>query len=275
MSRSFRKVVILSTLVLFPGATAWAGWLDQAGSVLKQFGKQTTAPAAVSALSNSDIVAGLKDALLVSSARVVSQLGEKNGFNANPKIHIPLPESMQRVKSALSAVGMGGMMDNLELKLNRAAEAATPKAKRLFGNAIKTMSIADARKILDGPNDAATEYFKSKMSKLLSKEMRPIIEKAMAQTGTVQAYDSVMGKYKALPFVPDVKTNLTQYVEKGALKGIFTYMASEEAEIRSNPVKRTTSILKKVFASYYTPYIRNKRLTNSMILHDQSAIIPV
>jgi len=253
MPHTIRNIAIATTLILFPAGYACAGWLDQAGGMLDQIGggTQTAAPAssAASALSNSDVVSGLKDALRVGSERVVAQLGKTDGFNTDPKIHIPLPESMQQVKSALSAVGMGAMMDDLELKLNRAAEAATPKAKKLFGNAIKSMSFADARAILGGPDDAATSYFKEKMSKPLGDEMQPIVEKAMAQTGAVQAYDSVMGKYKTLPFMPDVKANLTQHVVDGGLKGIFTYMASEEAAIRHNPVERTTAILKKVFAN--------------------------
>jgi len=194
------------------------------------------------------MIAGLKDALRVGSEQVVGQLSKADGFNSDPKIHIPLPESMQRVKSALSAVGMGYMMDDLELKLNRAAEVATPRAKRIFGDSIKAMSINDAKKILTGPDDAATQYFKGKMSKPLSTEMRPVVQSALNEAGAVQAYDSVMGEYSALPFVPDVKANLTQHVLDLGLQGIFLYMAEEEAAIRKNPAKRTTEILKKVFA---------------------------
>jgi len=210
-------------------------------------GTAKTALPSVSGLSNSDMISGLKDALRVGSERVVGQLGKTDGFNADPKIHIPLPENLQSVKSALSAVGMGSMMDDLEVRLNRAAEAATPKAKRIFGNAIKSMNFDDAKKILNGPDDAATQYFKGKMTSPLSDEMRPIVKKALNQAGAVQAYDNVMGKYQSLPFMPDVKANLTQHVVTLGLAGIFHYMAQEEAAIRKNPVKRTTSILKKVF----------------------------
>jgi len=139
-------------------------------------------------------------------------------------------------------------MDDLELRLNRAAEAATPKAKRIFGDSIKAMNFADARKILNGPNDAATQYFKAKMSTPLANEMRPIVAQALNQAGAVQAYDNVMGQYQSLPFVPDVKANLTQHVLDLGLSGIFLYMAKEEAAIRKNPVKRTTDILQKVFS---------------------------
>jgi len=243
------KTAMIATALLLP-VTASAGWMDQVGGMLGNVsGGKTSATSlpAVAGLSNSDMIAGLKDALRVGSENVVGRLGKTDGFNADPKIHIPLPESMQTVKSALSAVGMGSMMDDLELRLNRAAEMATPKAKRIFGDAIKSMNFADAKKILSGPDDAATRYFKGKMSAPLSDEMRPIVNKALNQAGAVQAYDSVMGKYQSLPFMPDVKANLTQHVVRLGLAGIFSYMAEEEAAIRKSPVKRTTSILKKVF----------------------------
>jgi Protein of unknown function (DUF4197) len=250
-----RKTMILAAALLLPAMPASAGNMMQGlGGLMDTFGGsgKTAAPessSAINALSNSDIVAGLKDALRVGSEHVVAQLGKTDGFNADPQVHIPLPDSMQKVKSTLDSMGMGSMMDDLELKMNRAAEAATPKAKKLFGDAIKSMSIDDAKNILQGPDNAATQYFKGKMSAPLAKEMQPIVDKALNQAGAVKAYDAVMGKYKALPFMPDVKANLDQYVTDQGLKGIFHYMAVEEAAIRKDPVKRTTEILQKVFGS--------------------------
>lgn len=238
--RHFQFVVLAA--LLFAVTPASAGWLDDLEGALgdMQGSRQTV-------LTHSDIVAGLKDALRVSSREVVSRLSRIDGFNKDPKIHIPLPEKLQQVKSALSAVGMGSMMDDLELRLNRAAERATPKAKRIFMDAIREMTIKDARRILDGPDDAATQYFRAKMSRPLADEMRPVVRKALSEAGAVQAYDSVMGRYRGLPFVPDVKADLTQHVLDLGLAGIFHYMAEEEAAIRKNPVKRTTEILRKVF----------------------------
>jgi len=251
MQIPYSKPIIIAAALLFPVSQASAGWMDQVGSLLNNAGGGGKPVAAsmpsINALSNSDMIAGLKDALRVGSENVVGRLGKTDGFNSDPKIHIPLPDSLQTVKSTLSAVGMGGLMDDLELKLNRAAEAATPKAKRIFANAIRDMSFDDARKILSGPNDAATQYFKGKMSVPLADEMRPIVKKALNQAGAVQAYDAVMGKYTSMPFMPDVKANLTRHVLDLGLAGIFRYMTDEEAAIRQNPVKRTTSILKKVF----------------------------
>jgi len=141
------------------------------------------------------------------------------------------------------------LMDDLELKLNRAAEAATPKAKQLFLNAIRSMNLQDARGILRGSNDAATRYFKRKMSRPLAQDMQPMIEKTLNQVGALQTYNSIMGKYQSMPFVPNIQADLQRYVTQAALKGVFHYMAKEEADIRKNPAKRTTDILKKVFSS--------------------------
>lgn len=247
------KLFILLCCLFAPGSLLWANSFVQGlGGFLENFSESSSSTTAnsqhnLSSLSHNDIVAGLKDALRVGSENVVVQLSRKNGFNGDAKIHIPLPSSMNKVKSALSTVGMEGMMDDLELRLNRAAETATPKAKRIFGNAIRSMSVADAKTILGGANDAATQYFKKKMSKPLSKEMKPIVDHALAQAGAVKVYDRVMGQYQSLPFMPNVKADLSQHVLNLALSGMFHYMAEEEAAIRENPMKRTTKILKKVF----------------------------
>jgi hypothetical protein len=247
MSRFFWMVICV--VVLIPGH-AQAGWLDDLGGALDSItGSKGGGSSSLNSLTDSDIAAGLKDALRVSSERVVQQLARENGFNTDPKIHIPLPASLKKVDSMLNGIGMGYLMDDLELKLNRAAEQATPKAKKLFVDAIKQMSFADVRRIYEGPDDAATQYFKGRMSNPLARAMRPIIEKTLMQVGAVQAYDKVMGRYQSLPFVPDVKSNLTTHVVDGGLSGIFHYIAVEEAAIRKDPVKRTTDILKKVFGN--------------------------
>lgn len=201
------------------------------------------------ALSNSEIGAGLKDALKVGTQRVVEQLGQPDGFNSDKNIHIALPEKLQTVHTALNAVGMGSMMDDLELKLNRAAEQATPQAKALFWESIQEMTIDDVKRIYNGPQNAATQYFQQKMGNKLADAMRPLVQKNMSAVGAVQAYDSAIGQYSALPFVPDVKEDLTSYVVQKGMDGIFYYLGREEAAIRQNPAKRTTEIMRKVFGS--------------------------
>jgi hypothetical protein len=144
---------------------------------------------------------------------------------------------------------MTSLLDDLELKLNRAAEVATPKAKALFGQAISEMTFEDVMNIYNGPEDAATRYFQDKMTPPLAKEMQPVVEQSLAEVGAVQSYDNVMGEYRTIPFVPDVKADLTTYVVEKGMDGIFYYMAKEEAAIRQNPAKRTTELLQKVFGA--------------------------
>lgn len=202
---------------------------------------------ALSTLSVEDMSAGLKDALKVGTENVVAQLGKPDGFNLDDAIHIPLPAEIQQAKGLLDTVGMGWMMDDLETKLNRGAEAATPKAKELFLAAITDMSIEDAKKIYNGPDDSATSYFKEKMGPQLADEMRPVIENSLSEVGAVQTYDTMMSNYKTIPLVPDIKGDLTEYTINKGMDGIFYYLAKEEAAIRKDPVKQTTSLLKKVF----------------------------
>lgn len=225
-------------------AIAQADWWKKGKGLLDSLGKGSTE----GALTSGEIGAGLKEALRVGTSTVVGQLGRTDGFNADPAVHIPLPESLETVKSVLSKVGMSSMVDDLELKLNRAAEAATPKAKALFVKSIQEMTLEDVNAIYKGPDDAATRYFQEKMSPSLAREMTPVVEKALSEVGAVQAYDNIMGKYKNLPFVPDVKADLTGHVVDKGMDGIFHYLAKEEAAIRQNPAKQTTDLLKRVFA---------------------------
>lgn len=214
--------------------------------------KNQAAPTSVvqaGALSNDDIIAGLKEALSVGATKVVAQLGKADGFNADPAIHIPLPAQMANVRSVLAKVGMAGTLDDLELKLNRAAEAATPAAKQLFLDSVKSMTLTDVNSIYRGDKDAATQYFKRTMSPGLAAKMQPIVQQSLAQVGAVQVYDQAMAKYNGLPLVPKVNANLNDHVVQLAMNGLFHYMAQEEAAIRENPVARSTDLLKKVFGA--------------------------
>ena len=218
------------------------------GDLLKKVPGAGSLTGSGSGLGSSEIVAGLKEALSIGSDRVVSLIGVADGFWSRPDIRIPLPDSLRSVQQGLSKVGLSGMVDDLELKLNRAAETATPRAKALFKDAISAMTVEDAKGILNGPQDAATQYFKGRMASPLKGEMRPIVDEELAKAGAVKAYDGMMGKYKALPFVPDAKADLTDHVLTRGIDGIFTYLGKEEAAIRQDPAKRTTDLLRKVFA---------------------------
>lgn len=241
-----RALVTALTVTFFVGVgpAFGADWLNRGKSILEGL-----TGGGASGLSEGEVGSGLKEALRVGTARVVDQLGAANGFNADPVAHIPLPESLSKVQSALETVGMSSLLDDLELKMNRAAETATPKAKEIFWSAIQQLTLDDAMGIYNGPEDAATQYFKGKTSGQLRDAFRPIIESALAETGAVAAYDKTMSSYQSIPFVPDVKANLTEHVLDGGLAGIFHYLAGEEASIRQNPAARTTDLLKKVFGA--------------------------
>lgn len=198
-------------------------------------------------LSPAEIGLGLKDALKVGTGNVVIQLGQTEGFNLDPAIHIPLPENLKKVQSTLDRIGLAYLLDDLELKLNRAAEIATPKAKTLFWQAIQEMTFNDIMSIYNGPDDAATQYFRNRMTPGLNREMQPIIDASLSQVGAIRAYEQAIGKYRSLPFVPDVRADLSTYVLGKGLDGIFYYLAREEKAIRTNPVKRTTELLRRVF----------------------------
>lgn len=239
------KVLITVFFTCLLAGSLHAGWLDKAKDLLEESGVSSSGLA--SNLTDGEISSGLKEALHVGSDLVVNQLGTNDGFNADPNIHIPLPNSLKKVQSTLDKVGMSGMLDDLETRLNRAAEIATPKAKELFFNAISAMTLDDARNILAGENDAATRYFQSKMTPDLVTEFTPIVNDSLAEAGAIQSYENTIGQYKKIPLVPDAKADLSSYVVEKGMDGIFHYLAVEEAKIRTNPVARTTDLLKKVF----------------------------
>ena len=245
---NWRKWIAACSLgVLFalsgPAASPAQGWLDKGQEVLQQM----TTGSASQKLGTDTIASGLKEALQVGTANVVQQLGQSGGFYDRPDIHIPLPESLSKVQAVLGKMGAASMLDDLELRLNQAAEQATPKAKAIFWQAIRDMSLADARAIYNGPDDAATRYFQEKTTPELATEMRPVVRETLNQVGAVQSYERIMDRYTSVPFVPDIKANLESYTVDKTLEGIFTFLAREEAAIRTEPAKRSTELLRKVF----------------------------
>ncbi len=213
--------------------------IDSGQELLKGLNKKS--------LTEQDIAAGLKEALKIGSERVVAQVGKKNGYLNDKNIHIALPAKLQKVHKALDKLGLGQYTKELEIKMNRAAEVAAPKAKKLFFSAIKTMRWQDIKAIYNGKNDAATQYFKKKMTPSLKRMMKPLITQTLAETGFYQAYKHVLKQYHSIPFVPKVKDDLTGYVMAKGINGMFYYLAKEETAIRKDPVKQTTALLKKVF----------------------------
>ncbi|WP_020587770.1 DUF4197 domain-containing protein [Desulfobacter curvatus] len=249
---SVAAVAFVFTFILGGLVPVWAGnsLLDQGASLINSLNKNGSGESSNSSadsLTNSEIISGLKEALEIGAENVVGQLGAENGFNSDSSIHIPLPSYLSKAKMLMEKAGLGSYAEDLELKLNRAAEAATPKAKALFVDAISQMSFDDAKSVLNGGDDAATQYFKEKTSDDLTETFTPVVEKTLEEIGVVKSYDQMIEKYKSLPLVPDVKGNLTDYAVEEALNGIFYYLAKEEKAIRENPAKQTTALLKKLF----------------------------
>lgn len=226
-----------------------SGLLDSAKSLLNQnLNPSSSSAPDASGLSSSEITDGLKEALRVGSKRVVDTLGAKDGFNTDPVAHIPLPDQLKTVQDLLTKVGMGSLGDEVELKMNRAAESAMEDSGEIVINAIQSMSIDDAKGILQGPDDAATQYLSRVSGDDIKAKIRPIVDQALTEVGAVAALDTMMARYKTIPFVPDVKGDLTTHATEKAYEGLFHYVAQEEAAIRENPAKRTTEILQKVFS---------------------------
>ena len=200
-------------------------------------------------LGAAQIGDGLREALRVGSERVTASLGKVDGFNTNPDVHIPLPDELETVQSALAMAGLSGLADDLELRMNRAAETAAPEAQAMFVDAIAAMTLEDAQGILNGPDDAATRYFQDKMSGPLTERFTPVVNRELADAGAVQSYQQMMGDYDQIPFMPSVEADLTPYVVEEALGGMFLMLAREEAAIRKDPAARTTELLQTVFGS--------------------------
>ncbi len=225
--------------------------LDQGRSLLNQGGVAVPGGNGGSArgrgLSAGEIAQGLKDALEKGSASAVAKLGRTDGFLGDPAVRIPLPDQLARVQSALRSIGQSGLADDLETRMNRAAEQAMNAAKDIFVRAIRGMTVADATGILNGPADAATQYLRRTTGGELGAKLRPPIEQALRSAGAVAAYDRMMGSYRNLPGVPNATADLADWTRDKGLDGIFHYVAREEADIRANPAARTTELLRKVF----------------------------
>jgi len=202
-----------------------------------------------SSLPDVKVDAGLKQALQVATEKSVSLTGRTNGYFGNQAIKILMPEKLQTVESGLRVVGYGPQVDEFVLSMNRAAEQAAPAAKKIFTDAITGMTFDDAKKILSGGNTSATEFFKAKTTDKLTVAFRPVVDKTMAQTGVVQQYQALMGRFDAIPFVQSQTFDIDGYVVGKALDGLFHVIGEQETLIRTNPAARTTELLREVFAT--------------------------
>lgn len=200
-------------------------------------------------ISGQEAGGGLKEALTQGAGKAVDLLGRSNGFLGNPKVKIPLPESMQQVESLMRGLGMGKQADELITAMNRAAEAAVPEAKALLVNAVKEMSVEDAKGILTGGDDAGTQYFKRKTSAPLAQKFLPIVKQAIDKVKLADTYEKFAKKGAKFGLVKEKDTHLENYVTEKALDGLFLMIAEEEKAIRTNPVGAAGSLAQKVFGA--------------------------
>jgi hypothetical protein len=200
-------------------------------------------------LSNQDAVAGLKAALEKGSTVAVAALGKTDGFFGNQQVKIPLPDSIKGAEKIMRSVGMGRYADELILTMNRAAEAAVPEAKTLFVNAVKNMSVQDAKGVLAGGNTSGTEYFKRATSDQLRAKFLPIVQNATKKVNLASKYNEYADKGAKFGLLKKEDANLDNYVTQKALDGLFVMVAEEEKKIRENPVQAGSNILKKVFGA--------------------------
>jgi len=234
-------IMLLLAVVVTAGCNELQ-WQQAGQSMLQQLGNNGSAP-----LSDSEIDAGLREALRIGSERVVAQVGRRDGYLADSAIHIPLPPKLAKARDFSRKFGLSARFDDVEEKLNRAAEAAAPQAKALFWQAIREMRLSDLRTILSGPDDAATRYFEEKMSPGLARSMRPVVDDSLNQVGAIRSWNRALSDYNNIPLAPRIDFDLSGYVIDKGIQGIFYYLAREEAAIRHDPLKRTTQILQRVF----------------------------
>ncbi|MEH6693913.1 MAG: DUF4197 domain-containing protein [Hyphomonas sp.] len=233
-------------LALLPTGCATTGSAGDYGAIL---GDIMRTPAGQGTLTQAEIDAGLREALTVGTNAVASQLGKTNGYFGDPRVRIPLPKTYRDIQSNLARVGASGPLDDLELRMNRAAEAAVPQARTLIIGAVKSITINDALQILNGGDTAATDYLRSRTETQLRQSFTPYVKQTLSQSGAFTSMEQVAGQYGFGGVTGSLQNDLTQHAVGLGLDGIFLYVAEEEKKIRDNPLARTSEILRRVFGN--------------------------
>ena len=248
-SRKSKSLVLTTFLLLSASSALVAGWSDWRQKLEDALPSGTPTGIEATTLSQTEIVAGLKEALSVGVERATSLLGKDGGFLNDPTVKIPMPESLQQVERGLRAVGQDALADDFVVSMNQAAEKAVPATTTILVDTITSMSLEDAKAILNGPDDAATQYFREHNEVRLTSAILPIVQDTTAQTGVTSSYKNMTGNLGVLSqFTDPDSLDLDRYVTKKTLDGLFLKLAQEEKLIRHDPVARSTELLKKVFA---------------------------
>lgn len=219
----------------------------QFNSIKKGLEEKATIGKSNLGLSEEEVARGLKEALNKGIDKSVSSLSVKDGYFKDASVKIIMPDEAQMIENKLRSVGQGKLVDDVIESLNRAAEDAANSAKELFVNAIKNLTLKDAMNILNGSNDAATNYLKQETRSDLVVKFTPIIKTSLDKVGATQQWALMMNAYNKIPMVKKVNPDLVDYSTNKAIDGLFIKIADEELEIRKNPNARTSDLLKKVF----------------------------
>jgi len=250
MARINKVVMLIAVFAMMAAQThaqMFRDYVNEADRSLNQLQKNKNNGGG---LSQSDIAAGLKQALQVGAKNATNKVSAVNGFFGNALIKILMPPEAKKVENTLREIGLGDQVDKAILSMNRAAEDASSKALQIFIDAITSMTIQDGMTILRGQNDAATQYLKSKTTAKLTAAFRPVIQESLDKVNATKYWAIVFNTYNELPTTfTKVNPDLPAYVTERALNGVFVYIADEEAKIRLNPAARVTDLLKKVFGS--------------------------
>jgi len=204
---------------------------------------------ALDAISGKDASAALRAALERGATQAVGKLGRAGGFLDNPKVRIPLPEGMQRVESLMRAMGRGPDLDELVTSMNRAAEQAVPQARQLLVDAVKSMTVDDAKAILSGGDDSVTRFFESRMRAPLTERFLPIVTKHVSRLGLAQRYNALAGQASRVGLLQERDASVERYVTTRSLDGLFLMIGEEERAIRRDPVKTGSKVIERVFGA--------------------------
>ncbi|WP_062059806.1 DUF4197 domain-containing protein [Aquimarina longa] len=199
-------------------------------------------------ISNIDIANGLREALDNGIDKQVTKLTQRDGFYRNQLVKILLPQELQKVDKTLRDIGLSKLADEGLKVINRAAEDAVKEATPIFVNTVRQITFTDAKQILLGNNNAATQFLKNKTRSQLYQKFSPVISKSFAKVGADKIWSNIISKYNAIPLTKNVNPDLTDYVTNEALKGVYTMIAVEEEAIRTKLSSRTTDLLRRVFA---------------------------
>lgn len=247
-----RPALLLGMLVLSMSASALnLNDLKAKVDELKQStsGSSASKPAGIDSFTPQQQAESLKQALTQGAESAVKDLARVDGYLGNPKVHIPMPDNLRKVDNGLRKIGMGKYADELVTSMNRAAEAAVPEAKALLIAAVKSMTVTDAKNILLGPDDAATQFFRRSTETALSGKFKPIVVNAMQKVSLAQAYDRFAGKGVKLGLVDEKDAHLEDYITRKALDGLFLMIAEQEKAIRANPMQATADLARRVFSA--------------------------